>query len=241
MTKVRGRRLWMWWGPQWKWNTWVQPWQRLFTRPVPRCWGWPRVMLCENHWCVCVREHKCVYIQCIYDGMPPRGKQCHMKVTLECRRMGRGGHLLPSCGEMRVTAIHLSENALIPDPICPPPLGYLLPRGLCDPHCCPLDQASCALSLQPAESATTHLWPEVILGYCNIVKYIESSAADVCCFIQFFLFCLKVIQVPLYVRLFYESPSFASSSQVANREGLHLLHVFSSLMFSKLKAHHVVL
>lgn len=162
----------------------------------------------------------CVCIPCIYDGMPPRGKQCHMKVTLECRRMGRGGHLLPGCGEMRVTAIHLSENALISDPICPLPSGYFLPRGNCDPHCCPLDQASCALSLQPADTSTTHLGPEVILGRCATVQHIERRAADVC---HFTVFVLK------------GSPSFASASQVANGGGLHLLHAFSSVMFSNSK------
>ncbi|KAI3357503.1 hypothetical protein L3Q82_015921, partial [Scortum barcoo] len=68
---------------------------------------------------------------------------------------------------MRVTAIHLSENALIPDPICPPPLGFLLPRGPCDPRCRPLDQASCPASLQRVETATAHLRPEAILEHCN--------------------------------------------------------------------------
>lgn len=38
--------------------------------------------------CFCTWTQVCVCIQCIYDGMLPRGKQCHMKVTLEWKRRG---------------------------------------------------------------------------------------------------------------------------------------------------------
>lgn len=106
------------------------------------------VSLCE-HKCVCV------YIENIWwDGT--QGESSAMSRWPLSRGGGGRGHLLASRGKMRVTAIHLSENTLIPDPICPPPLGYLLPRGGCDPHCRSVDHTSCPLSLWPAETATTH-------------------------------------------------------------------------------------
>lgn len=114
-------------------------------------------------------------------GWDPGGSSAMWRWPLR-RRGGGRGHLLAGGGEMRVTAIHLSENTLIPDPICPPPLGYLLPRGPCDPRCRPLDQASCPLSLRPAKTATAHLRPEAILRHCNTVQYIGGCAADVCSF-----------------------------------------------------------
>lgn len=80
-----------------------------------------------------------------------------MKVTLE----GRAGEGEATCfagsGKTRVTAIHLSENTLTQDSICPPPLGSLRPRGPGDPHCLPVDWASCPTSPGSAETATVHL------------------------------------------------------------------------------------
>lgn len=102
---------------------------------------------------------------------------------------------------MRVTAIHLSENTFIPDPICLPPLGHLLPKGPGDPRCRLLDQASCPLSLPPAETATAHLRPEAIVGHCKTVQYIGGFASKRWQFYSVSPFsCFKVIRAPrLYV------------------------------------------
>ncbi|CAB1421635.1 unnamed protein product [Pleuronectes platessa] len=61
--------------------------------------------------------------------MGPRGKQCHVKVTLQGKRR----------------------------------------RGPCDPPCRPLDQASCPLSLGPAETATAYPRPKAILGHLRAI------------------------------------------------------------------------
>lgn len=90
--------------------------------------------------CVCVSVYR-VYMK----GWDPWGSSAMSRWPLSGRGGGRG-HLLAGGGKIRVTTIHLSENTLIPDPICPPPLGYLLPRGTCDPHCRPVHQAFCPLS-----------------------------------------------------------------------------------------------
>lgn len=71
--------------------------------------------------CACQHRRRC-------DGTGPRGRRCHVKVTMRGRRGGRG-HLLAGSSKMRVTAIHLSENTLIQEPICPAPLGHSSPPG----------------------------------------------------------------------------------------------------------------
>lgn len=138
------------------------------------------------------------HAQRIYDGTGPRGRRCHVKVTMRGRRGGRG-HLLAGSSKMGVTAIHLSESTLIQDPICPPPVGHSSPpRGASDPRCCYGDLASCSYSLQPNKSATVHLRPEAFLGRCITVQSMRDSAAAVCCFTVLGLFfsSFNVVQAP---------------------------------------------
>lgn len=148
-------------------------------RSVPRCLAWLRAARCEKPFCyVSVRQHMCAPAYSVYTmGWDPRG---WVGGGLPCEgdpwgESGGGrGHLLAGSGKTRVTAIHLSENTLTQDSICPPPLGSLRPRGPCDPHCLPVDWASCPTSPGSAETATVHLWPGAILGNCNTVQYIEG-------------------------------------------------------------------
>lgn len=128
--------------------------------------------------CACQHRRRC-------DGTGPRGRRCHVKVTMRGRRGGRG-HLLAGSSKMRVTAIHLSENTLIQEPICPAPLGHSPPpRGASDPRCCSADWASCSYSLQPNKTASVHLRPEAFLGCWNTVQSMRDSAAGLCCFTGF--------------------------------------------------------
>lgn len=94
-------------------------------------------------------------------GGRPGGRRCHVKVTMRGRRGGRG-HLLAGGGRTRVTAFHLSESALIKDPICPLPLGCFTapPQGGGEPltlAAAPADWASGSYSLQPNKGAAAHL------------------------------------------------------------------------------------
>lgn len=114
----------------------------------------------------------CAHVHTVSIGWDPVG--CQVKVTFGGKAGGGRGHLLAGSGKTRVTAIHLSENTLTQDSICTAPLGDLRPRGPYDPHCLPVDWASCPTSPGSAETATAHLWPQAILGNCNAVQYIEG-------------------------------------------------------------------
>lgn len=210
--------------------------EQLFTLTVPRCRGWLRVALLVNYACVCLclLVSTNVWWYSVYmTGWDPGGSAIW---RWPLRRRGRRGHLLAGGSKMRVTGIHLSESMLIPDPICPTPLGYLLPKGPHDPHCRLLDQASCPSLLRPAETASTHLRAEAILGHCNTVNYPVVYVANTGTFTRFFLFLFQSDLSPqaFCVRLCYKSPGLAKSSQVADREVLYLLPFYSFSTFSEL-------
>lgn len=197
---IRGRRLWMWSGPSWKWNTWVQPWAWLLTCPVPRCQAWLSSAHYESPWCVrliCVSALARVHTAYIWwdgtqgEAVPregdPWGEEEEGEATC-LLAVAKWGWQPSTC----LGALSFKT------PSAHPLWDTSPPRGACDPRCCSVDWASCSYSLQPNKTATVHLRPEAFLGHYNTVQYMRDPAAGVCCFtvLCFFSSPFKVIQAP---------------------------------------------
>ncbi len=156
----------------------------------------------ESSMCVCV----CVFVWvwarvCAYSvymtGWDPGGGSAMWRWPLKGKGGGGRGHLLAGGGEMRVTAIHLYQNTLIPDPICPTPFWDIFSPGdlvtlaviqlTRPPVHCPYGR----LKLQPLTSDHRPLWGTVI--HYNTFEALQQTLAVLLCF-SFSGF--KVIQAP---------------------------------------------